>query len=55
MSLETAIERINNLANLTEMKRAKAELENDCMEGHYASARTALKQAVAILKEESGG
>lgn len=52
MSLESAIERISNISNLTEMKRAKAELENDPTENTYASMRTAFDQAIAILKEE---
>jgi len=54
MSLETAIERISNISNLTEMKRAKAEFENALIdENMYASMRAAFNQAIAILKEET--
>ena len=53
MSLEKAIARISNISNLTEMKRAKAELEDDPdLENAYASMRTAFNQVIAILKEE---
>jgi len=54
MSLKSAIERISNISNLTEMKRAKAELENDSAdENTYASMRAALNQAIEILREET--
>ena len=52
VSMKTAIERIGNIANLTEMKRMKAELENSSSENWYAGKLAAFNTAIAILTEE---
>lgn len=53
MSIKKAIERIENLSNLTEMKRVKARLEGDALERNFEGGIIALNQAIAILKEEA--
>lgn len=52
MSIKSAIEQIEDLANLTEMKRVKAHLEGDPLERNFEGGRIAFEQAIAILKEE---